>query len=461
MKRKLRSALILTAVMLICSGCSLRLRADRPDHSDMPLSGGNVGIGYHDDACGYHIVNRYSFVQPSGYEPKLIPHSYQSLSSDSLRELYELILNAAYCFSDKASAYEGELELRPLILGGTDYKRKDVESALIAVIDDHPEIFWMATDFDLTADEKTDSSELIINSCYTAADVLSMMRETDDALREFYANLPSGLSPYEREEYVYRYIIDNTVYDEDINSTRTYGDEHPSLFNLYGVMVDHKAVCEGYAYSFDYLCSGLGVDTVCICGTTDSEKDKDVGEAASDLHIWNAVELDGDWYMVDCTWDDLDNDEDYGEVYTYLNDTDEIMSIDHRVDKTYAQLSDEEYQALTSYVNNFLPPPCTATKYCYYLNESVRLTSADAELLADGIVEAVRKNRTSVMLLIDNKAYTPDTMSKALFEGDQPYYKAMELANQRLLNSPLDAGADAVYYPIYDLNMLAFRLNYK
>ena len=446
------------------TACGIPLDVSVPteeESADMPLSGEDLAIGYHDDKDGYHIVNRIEFAQHESYAPKKIAHSYQSLPTDAQRQLYETILDAAYCFSDVQSRYDGEFEMRPVILSGTEYERKDVEAPLVAVIDDHPEIFWMATDFDLVGQSGSDTTQLILNAYYTAESVIKMMEKIDSALSQFYAQMPSDLTPYEREVMVYKYIIGNCVYDENISSSETYSDEHPSLFNLYGVTVDHKAVCEGYAYTFDYLCSALGIDTVCICGVTDSESDKDVGDASSDLHIWNAVELDGEWYMVDCTWDDLDDDEDYGGVFTYLNITDEVLKIDHTIDKTYAQISDEEYAQLTSFINNYLPPACTATKYCYYLNESVHLTAPDAGVLADGIVQAVERGRTSVMICIDSDAYTPDTMSQALFEGSQPYYEAMETADARLSSSPLAADADAVYYPIYDLNMLVFKLNYE
>ncbi len=459
--KRIRLLAVLLAATLLLGGCRLFGSAAHPVYTELPLSGEDVPIGYHDDDYGFHILNRFTFVQPSGYDAKLTAHSYQTLSTDRQRELYDEIYNAAFCFSDQKSVYEGEYAMRPLFFDGTDYTAKEVEAALIAVIDDHPELFWMTTDFDLKTHMDTGSTEVIVNASYPVEEVVAMMHKLNDALKRFYDEIPPSLMPYEREVYVYKYIIGHCEYDENISSTATYGDEHPSLFNLYGVMVDHKAVCEGYSYSFDFLCSHLGIDTVCICGATDSEGDKDVGKAASNLHIWNAVELDGDWYMVDCTWDDLDHRDDYGEVFTYLNVTDKVLGIDHTPDPTYAQLSDEAYRSLTSYVNNFLPPACTATKYCYYLNESVHLTSPDVRQLADGIVEAVRKKRTSVMICIDSDRYTPDTMAKALFEGDQVYYQAMHQADDALTGSPLNADADAAYYPIYDLNMLAFKLNYE
>lgn len=48
-------------------------------------------------------------------------------------------------------------------------------------------------------------------------------------------------------------------------------------------------VCEGYARAFQLLCNEAGINCIVISGTG---------------HMWNAVEVDGIWYTVDCTHND-------------------------------------------------------------------------------------------------------------------------------------------------------------
>lgn len=467
--KRFRLLALMTAVLLtsLCA-CDLLPGVPLPDlddflsdldteqYTDMPDHSGEIGS--HDDDQGYHIVNRVDFSYPTGYEYSLAAHSYDALESDAQRELYTRLIDAVYCFSDKKGTYDGEYKMRPLNFSGLDCKEKDVEAALTALLDDHPEIFWMATDFEFTSFGK--NVNLTLNAHYTADQVVSMMHELDAALQKYFSSYKQGLSEYEREVAIYSYIISNCTYDDEVESSDAYGDSHPSIYNLYGVMVDHKAVCEGYSRAFDYLCAQVGVDAVCICGTADTENDEDV-DAQSGLHMWNAVQLDGDWYWVDCTWDDWDEDEDLGDVFYYLNITDETLSADHTVDKTYAQITDDEYWELESYINNFVPNSCTATQYCYYLREGVILSTPDAEKLADGFVAAVNKERKSLIVIIDNDRYTPDSMADALFEGSQPYYEAVDTANENLDSAPLDADADAVYYTDDDRNMLIFEIIYE
>ena len=465
--RSVRIAALLTAAVMMltlcsCGGSPSTATKDSAEdlltkYSDMPLSGKEIGIGSHDDEYGFHIVNRIELTHPQDYSPKHIAHSFQTLSNENQRAAYDKIIDACYCFSDEKNEEKHNYKMRPVILSGTDYNRKEMEAAIVSAFDDHPEIFWMDYLFSISIDTKTGTTSLTLYSLYTADEVMKMMQQTDDALAAFYADIPAALTEYEREVYVYKYIIDHCEYDENISSSADYEDEHPSLFNLYGVLVDHQAVCEGYAFTFDYLCSELGVDAVCICGTVESDM---LGDDITDvLHLWNAVSLDDEWYMADVTWDDLDEDEDIRDVFIYLNIPEEVMLSDHTLDKTYEQITDEQYDQLECYINNFVPT-CTATDYCYYMREGVSLSEPDVDALSAGIVQAAENEKPALMVYVDPDGNTPKQLSEALFDGSQPYYKAMEKADEALGGATLDVHADAVYYCYDDRDLIAFEMPY-
>ena len=68
--------------------------------------------------------------------------------------------------------------------------------------------------------------------------------------------------------------------------------------NIYGLMIEKKAVCEGYAKAFKYLLDELNIPCVIICGDVTDE------DGNIERHAWNEVYLEGKWYAVDTTWDD-------------------------------------------------------------------------------------------------------------------------------------------------------------
>lgn len=65
----------------------------------------------------------------------------------------------------------------------------------------------------------------------------------------------------------------------------------------YGVLVDGSAVCNGYAQAFHLLAAGAGITSVVVTGEAN-------GGVTTGAHAWNRVLIDGEWLVVDTTWDD-------------------------------------------------------------------------------------------------------------------------------------------------------------
>ncbi len=76
--------------------------------------------------------------------------------------------------------------------------------------------------------------------------------------------------------------------------TITYGGTNDREHTIAGALIDNTAVCEGYAEAFKLICDSQGIPCICV-----------IGKAARQNHMWNAVQMeDGNWYLVDTTWDD-------------------------------------------------------------------------------------------------------------------------------------------------------------
>lgn len=59
-----------------------------------------------------------------------------------------------------------------------------------------------------------------------------------------------------------------------------------------------EVVCEGYAKTFKAICDAYDVPCIIVTG-------QGVTSSGSEGHMWNYVRMDdGNWYLVDCTWDD-------------------------------------------------------------------------------------------------------------------------------------------------------------
>lgn len=140
--------------------------------------------------------------------------------------------------------------------------------------------------------------------------------------------LKDGMSDLEKETAIYSWIVNNVNYDW------THQDrmkETPrASFTPYGGLVNRKAVCLGYATTFQLLCDLAGVECITVVGAA---------HGSTSDHGWNMVRLDGAWYCVDVTWDANYREQGFGwkasgpEDWNYFNITsDEMAETDHQWD---------------------------------------------------------------------------------------------------------------------------------
>lgn len=82
---------------------------------------------------------------------------------------------------------------------------------------------------------------------------------------------------------VHDYLAATVKYDNTFSGS--------NIYNMYGALVEHKAVCQGYASAYQYIMNLYGIPTGLVT-------------SSNAAHAWNAVRIGGKWYHVDVTWDD-------------------------------------------------------------------------------------------------------------------------------------------------------------
>ena len=124
---------------------------------------------------------------------------------------------------------------------------------------------------------------------------------------------------YEKELRVHDWFCKNVSYD--FKGTNMDDPARVVLsHNIVGVFAKQKAQCEGIAKAVKVLLNA--VDIKCIVATGDAD-----ANGSREHHAWNVVDIDGNPYHVDVTWDIGVSK---GRVsYDYFNVTDEIISRTH------------------------------------------------------------------------------------------------------------------------------------
>lgn len=236
--------------------------------------------------------------------------------------------------------------------------------------------------------EKQESKLFYADSTYFTAekvrDAQIVYREDDfaDKINEFelaeniaVAEIVKESGEYERALKIHDYIVENCVY--------VIGDDMKYSSTAYGCLVEGMANCEGYAKAFNLLASDVGLKSVLVTGTTDKGEN----------HAWNQVNIDGEWYNMDVTWDDSDVDGELRREYFLCND--EEFGRTHYPDGMY-----------------FDPFDCNAVENNYYVRNDLRAESLDE---ADRIIRRqISEGSSSAMIKFGSKKVYEDFKKRFL-----------------------------------------------
>ena len=106
-------------------------------------------------------------------------------------------------------------------------------------------------------------------------------------------------------------------------------------------------------------------------------------------HIWNCVQLDGDWYHVDATWDDYEDAPAATDRYYYFNLTTAELEKDHIISPLYGESTGEDV-----WCNGYVPE-CNSTDYYYFSLNAFALYSPDDYACSEYLAQAAADSSSS------------------------------------------------------------------
>lgn len=185
-----------------------------------------------------------------------------------------------------------------------------------------------------------------------------------------------------------------TAINNYITAASSY-DSSLTKRSAYHALIEGSAVCQGYALAMDKMLETAGFNTKLIDGNLHGG-----------IHIWNLVQLDGNWYHVDVTNNDPTNNK-------YLLVSDSFM-----LDNKFTWDSSEFPAAPKKYVATVTEPPVTAPPVTEERSKLLAATAlvADVEMnytprglavavdAVNSLVDsAVRKELTERLVAIQRK----------------------------------------------------------
>lgn len=174
---------------------------------------------------------------------------------------------------------------------------KEFGEVLQKVLNGSPELFYVGKRYGYWLDRSGEYVAGFVPSyeynghTLEAEEIGQLKRTFEETADSVLSTIDPDWSDLEKVLYVHDYLASQYEYD-----TRSPGSEtDPCHYDAYSLIVEGRAVCEGYSLAYLYFMKRLGIS----CSTVPSDEM---------CHMWNQVQIDGEWYHVDVTQDDPLND---------------------------------------------------------------------------------------------------------------------------------------------------------
>lgn len=221
------------------------------------------------------------------FDEKFYP--YYAMLQQDMRSLYNQIY---------ANANALTVTFTPVVTVSVE----QLKNVFAAVYNDHPELFWLETEYSC----KYLKSGTCVEITLKYNDTVNYLTEAKERFKAATANIVAAVSTiegnYQKERYIHDTLLQVVEYDEKAIMGQS----------AYSALVNGKSVCAGYARAFQYLLQQLGIPSYYCTGYT------------GENHAWNIVEIDKRYYNVDVTWADSDP-----VTYDYFNKTDSEVATTH------------------------------------------------------------------------------------------------------------------------------------
>lgn len=176
--------------------------------------------------------------------------------------------------------YQGMVECRPSIdLGDYRLTPDELRSLYQRVVNLSPELFYLGNGYRYTQLGQTVLS-VMPTYTYTFEEVQEMQMEYRQALDAILAGVEDDWSEVEIALYLHDYLAAHFEYDY------TY-----SRYDAYSFLTTGSGVCQAYTLTYTALLNEFDIPVDYVVSETMN-------------HAWNAVNIGGEWYHVDITWDD-------------------------------------------------------------------------------------------------------------------------------------------------------------
>lgn len=297
-------------------------------------------------------MQKYKLTQATYY--------YFNMLNSEEKELYKALLFAI-------------LNVKELVSINSKLSSSAVQKIVRYIVSDRPDIFWFNGKCTISSQGNVIVG-ITFDYLYQHSQVMQKISSITSSpfYNEINRLIEKQSNDFEKALIAYEYIIKQTDYEEKaVNSTDKYFDY---AYGIDGVVLKKRAVCSGYAKTFQYFMSKHHVVCTLVTGQTERER-----------HAWNLINLYGSYYYIDATWGDpifskqINNDPNYISYDYFCFTTEELK-------KSHNPILDEKM------------PVCVDTKYNYYKYFGMIEDEYSIKNVANHIVQAKKNGKKEAVI---------------------------------------------------------------
>ncbi len=267
-----------------------------------------------------------------------------------------------------------------------------IEKVYDCVLADNPEFFYVKG-YNLVRYMRGGKIESIsVSGIYTMGkdEVPAHQARVDAYVDTCLAGAPQGSDDYEKIKYLYEYIIKNTEYDLEAENSQ----------NCLSVFENGRSVCQGYAEAMQYLMLRMGLLSTVVRGLTNN----------GEVHAWNLVKSNGDYYYVDVTWGDMSYE------IRVRGDVTELPKMPD-VNYEYLCVTTEDICRTHTIDTSFPLPDCTARYDNYFIRTGNYFTEINDAQLRTVFDNAYANGETMVTIKCSDPGVYSDMQNYLTGEG--------------------------------------------
>ncbi len=372
MKRLSGWLIVLAATLFLCTGCDIVWSTDDTPAKPVADEPAYTYLADYQHAWYYRqLSNRLQMAYTSVYEAVMAVCDQESvIRIDGANE------------GTTESTYGVQVSLYEPLLS-----QEETTLLYNAFTRDNPQFFYIGNTYrceGYTRGKQTYYDTVFLTFTLSAKQRTAANTALEQALTEWLRDLPAATN-IDTELVLHDRLIDRCSYHQTAADDAQAANRYPAAFTAYGALVNHQAVCEGYARGLQLLLHRMGIDSTVVTGTTRN----------NEPHMWNVVTVADQTYHVDATWDDSGD----------------------RLRHTFFNLSDEEIAAThTMDDENAMLPTCEAIQAGYYRYTGRYVDDYDRDVIAAVIARDVREKRVTVDLRFSPDTYTSARLFLASFD---------------------------------------------